>query len=228
MPDTIKIGRGVQQYKPYHWIEKGQVVGIVSDLVRAVFFQIGAKKIKFISLPWKRLLRSAKIGELDAIISVYMTNNRGEYLDFASEPLAVETLSFFTKKKFNILYNGNFKQLSAYDVGTIRNYSYGTLFDEQNFNRISLNNEETLFKMFKAERFKVGISDTRVLAYYAKKIGFQYQLLKPTVAKETLHIAFPKLKQTKALSSIFSQSLAHFKMTPEYVQLLKKYGLEKI
>ena len=67
---------------------------------------IGIHKITYRQYPWKRMLKNAKDGHVDAVMPVFNTPERSKYLVFTKEALAFETNVFFTLKGSDIRYSG--------------------------------------------------------------------------------------------------------------------------
>jgi len=224
-PDTLRIGKSSQDYPPYHWTEAGRVVGLVPDMLRATALRMGIGKVKFEIRPWNRMLKMSEAGDLDAVMPLYNTPKRRTFLDFPDEPVAYELLGFFTLDSNTVDYDGNLESLLSYRIGTISGYSYGSRFDALDFDRIDIEDEQSLFRMLKAGRYQVGISDVRVLEYYSKIVDFKPSVLTPYVSREPLYVGFSKKKNFGNLVSKFSKTLAEFRSSEEYIELLDKYDI---
>ncbi|MGO1117917.1 substrate-binding periplasmic protein [Rhodovibrionaceae bacterium A322] len=225
LPETLVIGKGSQDYPPYHWTEGEEVVGFVPDLIRATAKSLGITRVVFKAYPWKRMLNQAEIGALDAVMPLFKTPERTTFLDYPNEPLTNETVAFFTSREQPVDYTGQVETMLPYSIGSIAGYSYGATFDNLPFTRIEVTNETTLIKMIKAKRFRVGISDVQVLQHYAKNLDFQPNILAPPVAVEPLFIGFSKKRNLGSFVTLFSEELARFKNTNDHKLILTKYGL---
>jgi len=225
LPETLVIGKGIQDYPPYHWTKDGTVVGLVPDIIRGTAKRLGIKNVTFDPQPWLRMLKMAERGQLDAVMPLYSTAERRKFLDFPKENLMFELLGFYRLSNVSIAYDGTLESLLPYNIGTITGYSYGSKFDSLDFKRIDTVDEKSLYNMLKVGRYQVGISDLRVLEYYSNAIGFKPVVLEPLVSSEPLYIGFSKKKQFGDFVSEFSEALSKFKRSPEYQKILDRYGL---
>ncbi len=141
----LVIGKPDTDYPPFHWTdESGNVTGICPDIISEAAELIGVYKITYEKYPWKRMLENAENGDVDAVMPLFNTPERSKYLFFPEEELSYEVNVFFTLQDSDIKYSGDFQELALYRIGSLRGYSYGSLFDNADFKREYATNEEKL------------------------------------------------------------------------------------
>ncbi len=214
-------------YPPYYYERDGKLTGICIDLVNAVAQELNIE-VRYEVFPWKRLLSVARKGDVDAIMPLFRTEEREEFLHFDGLELAYETISLFTMKGFPVLYNGDFETISSHRIGVIAEYSYGNTFDSyQHFDKVVTENEEHLFKMFKHRRFDIGVGNKYVLQFFGQNSDLSKSIvfLEPPITKELLYLAFSKSRLNKNLAVNFAKALAHYRESRKYRETMARYGL---
>jgi len=88
---------GHYDWKPVMWQEGSEIVGIGPDVVKDVFNDIGIKSNSPYVGSWEQVQQKAKMGDIDIIVALYKTEERGEYLYF-SDPYIVDPISVFVKE----------------------------------------------------------------------------------------------------------------------------------
>ena len=223
---TIIVGTSTG-YPPYYYLEKGQLKGICVDIVNEVSNRMGIV-IKYEQYPWKRMLYFGKTGKVDAVMPLFKTKERQQYLYFLNNRLAYEENNFFAYKKSNIDFTGSLMALRFYKIGVVKDYSYGENFDQAAYlSKIEVYSDEALLKMFSFKRFDLGIGNRSVILYHAHQLGIanQIEFLQPAVTRNPLYIGFSKKREHKRLAETFSKELEAFQSTPGYMEILKAFGL---
>lgn len=214
-------------YPPYYYKENGKLTGFCVDLADSVASIIGLEVV-YKEFPWKRLILSARKGDVDAIMPLFKTKEREEYLLFNGLELAFEKIHFFTIKDFPVSYIGSFEQISDYRIGVVTNYSYGKTFDNFRFSKkVVTLNDKHLIEMFINKRFEIGVGNKYVVQHYANQAGFVHSIkfLDPPISEEMLYLGFAKMARKDALAEKFAKVLRAFKDTDEYDILTEKYGI---
>jgi polar amino acid transport system substrate-binding protein len=215
-------------YPPYYFQKDGKLVGLCIDIINYVAKEHGIKAI-YQQYPWNRMLYNAKEGNVDAVMPLFKTKERGTYLYFPKQALAMEENRFFTWKQTKIQYSGDFHDLKPYKIGVVNNYSYGKIFDLVDYllKEEALNDRSLLMK-FKLKRFEVGIGNEYVVNFYARQLKLSNNIvfLKPSVTKDPLYIGFSKAKGHIDLIDKFSLTIAKLKQTERYQEILKYYDIQ--
>ena len=154
---------------------------------------------------------------------------------FSDNILVYEINQFFKLKETSLAHNGKLSTVSSFKIGAIRNYSYGSVFDEAKFDKIfRLETEESLIKSLVNKRIDLIVGNDTVIKMLAKKMGVEnlVEPLFPIVSKAPLYIGFSKAKSHKKLSEDFSKALYRFRNGKTYKNILRKYldsyGLDRL
>ena len=226
-PNEILIGIEDADYPPFYFTENGTLKGICIDIVDEAASMLEMKTV-YKSYPWKRMLYNAKFGEVDAVMPVFKTRERTEYLYYPDSDLIFEENVFFTKKGSGIKYGGEFQNLKPYKIGVVLGKSYGESFDSIKYfkKQIAINGLMQM-NQFVVGRYQVGIGNTYVIKYFARKKGILDNIifLKPSVTKSPLYVGFSKLKGPK-IAQRFSVTIKKLKHTRNYQQILSKYDVK--
>ncbi len=225
VPKELIIGKPDTDYPPFHWTDgNGNITGICPAVISEAAELIGIHKITYKKYPWKRMLENAESGNVDAVMPLFKTPERTKYLFFPEEELAYEVNVFFTLQNSDIRYSGDFKDLKLYRIGSIRGYSYGSLFDNAGFKLEYAINEEMLLNKLKANRYQIGIGNILVLKHFAREMGLAIKILKPYVSRDPLFIGFSKIKNNKNFVNDFSGAIHKLKLTEKYLDIVSKYS----
>ncbi|WP_136806567.1 substrate-binding periplasmic protein [Desulfosediminicola flagellatus] len=221
---TVGVSTG---YPPYYFEENGEVTGFCVEVVNQVATTIDLN-ISYQAFPWKRMLANAKQGDVDAVMPLFRTIEREAYLYFDNLDIAQETNSFFTLKRRNINFSGDYESLNSYTIGVVDSYSYGEKFDNYSaFIKVPTSNEEHLIQMLVYGRFDVGVGNRSVIEYYAEKqaVAEEIRFLSPHINNELLYIGFSRVSGNGELHTKFARALKKFKKTKKYQEIVKKYSL---
>ncbi len=216
-------------YPPYYYEKEGKLTGICVDQVNAVAKKMGLE-VTYKVFPWKRLLFNAKKGNVDAIMPLFRTREREEYLYFDGLSLTYETNHFFTSTDALISYDGDFEDIRTYRIGVVSNYSYGNSFDNYEFSKkVVSQDDKHLVEMFMHNRFDIGVGNKYVIQFFAQKADVvdTIKFLGPHITKEMLYIGFSKIRNNAELSRKFSKTLYDFRATVEYQKLKEKYRISE-
>ncbi|MCJ8338101.1 MAG: transporter substrate-binding domain-containing protein [Pseudomonadales bacterium] len=230
---SIVILRGNGYYPPNEMMDADkQLNGVHIDIVRAVAKVLNIS-IEIKSLPWNRALHLMKKGEADAITHIGKTPEREKFVIFdEGNILSVTRNGFFILKQnsadFN--YTGELQQLTGTTIGTINGYSYGNDFDSADYlsKETGTDSEEVLLSQLIRGRFPIAISKIDRIYFIANRRNLRNKItfLKPYMPGVEQYIAFSKVRHHQQLAREFAAALSTFKTTPEYRQILTKYGLE--
>ncbi len=227
--ESITIVRG-QDFPPYHYIdengsEKGFVIETINGVARLMEISVTYKQY-----PWSRCINMIEKGYADAMMNLFKTKRRMQFMEFSDNILVYETNSLFSLQTKELAYTGTISSLTPYKMGTIRNYSYGKLFDHVHFPiNFQMETETELINSLINNRCEVIIGNKLVIFNLLKtmKLKSQIKMLSPDVSKDPLYISFSKRRKHKALSQSFSKHLKQFKSSQDYQKLIQAYSLDQ-
>jgi len=110
--------------------------------------------------PWARAYSDTKDGEYDGLLISYWTEERSELFAYPDYPVAFVSTGFFKKKgRSDIIYSGNLRELSSYDIGVERLASMGDEFDHADFlKKTFVKASLQLLKMVYLENIDIGVA----------------------------------------------------------------------
>ncbi len=226
----IIIGFDQEDYFPYSYKKDGNYAGVCTEIIKIVTSNLKLE-FEYKEDKWDTLLDYAEKGKIDAIMPLFKTKEREQYLLYPYNGLVVEENFLFAKKNNNIQFSGNLEDLRHYMIGTVTNYSYGSKFDEATYlNKKKFQGVGTLVKNLKEDKIKIAVGAKRVINSYAKKLGIEHEieLLKPSLGKCLLYLAFSKKKGYKELGKKFSNEIEKLRRDDTYNEILKDNGIENI
>lgn len=224
---TIAIG----EYPPFSG-EKLEQQGIVPRIIRAAFASEGYT-IKFEFMPWGRSFASALKGNYDAAAFWFCVPERKKDF-YCSEPLYYEATYFYYRKQKPLQDWNKLSELSHFNIGATKGYSYTDEFwefakrgvlnvntvttDEQNFKKL-LKGRIDLFPM--ATIPAKYILKKHFTAEEAEQIAFHPRPL----MIESSHLLFLKQAvESKQLLEAFNQGLRAIKESGKYEAILNSVG----
>lgn len=215
-----------ESYPPYEFVDGGTVKGVDADMIKAVCAKIGVTP-KFEEMPWKRALSEVKEGKVDAIFSLYVNDERKEFLHFPEKGLSYEKNILVTRKGGDVKV-AKLDDLNGKTIGVVSEYSYGDAFDNyKGATRDESTNAEMLLKKLENDRIPVIIINELVFNSLAKKLGLVDKLeVQPFVASdEPMYAAFSKAKgdAAKELAAAFSKAINELSAAGEQKKIIASY-----
>ncbi|WP_227820011.1 substrate-binding periplasmic protein [Marinobacterium aestuarii] len=139
-------------YPPLSWDQNGQLTGVAPDVVQRLFGELGYSVQLDVRGNWKRCLREAREGQVDIVVSAYITDERREYLSYASEYVVNDPVAVFVNRQHSFPFQ-QLDDLKDKTAGLLLGDSFGDRFDryvrreghiewvsrgEQNFAKLAL------------------------------------------------------------------------------------------
>lgn len=217
----------MENIPPYSFIENDSAGGFDVELSRAIFQKMKIRPV-YKTYIWSRCLELVKNKDADAILTVFLTPERENFLYFPDEFCSYEPNAFFTLKESNVAYTGHLSDMKRIKIGVKSNTSYGFQFDRADFlEKDTSRDQETLIHKIIEKRLEVGIGSIPVISYISKQMNQfdKITFLKPFVTVDPMYIAFSKKEGNDLIASQFSKELKEFKKSLSYSYLLKKYGI---
>jgi len=226
--DSLKqITVVMENIPPYSYTENDSVFGFDVELSKVIFEKMKIKPV-YKTYTWSRCLELMKARQADAILTIFLTNEREEFLHFPDENCSYEPNAFFALIEAKNNFTGNLSEMSKLKIGVKSNTSYGFLFDHADYlKRDTSKDQETLILKIIEKRLEIGIGSIPVISYISKKMNFfeKIKFLKPYVTIDPMYIAFSKKDGNEELARNFSKELKEFKKSISYKYLLKKYDI---
>ncbi|WP_189529891.1 substrate-binding periplasmic protein [Paludibacterium paludis] len=229
----LKIVRGDGQYPPYEMQENGALSGLHVDLINHIARQIGCT-VTWQSVPWLRAQSMIRSGEADAITFMSRTPERETFAIFLDDnTLSVTRSALFVLagNPRHVTWNQNLAGLEPYTIGVLRGYAYSPEFDQAASLKkmpVAATNEQ-LLQMLHAGRFDLAVGDMdqfRYLSRHGKNMP-AIEFLAPPLAARPNYLAFSRAGHNAALARQFAETLAAFKKTARYTELVARYRQEE-
>lgn len=118
----------VDDWFPYSFQTNGVAKGTDVEAVEEMGRRLGLR-FEFQFKPWLRALRCVREGEADAILSLYDTPSRREFLAYPGEPISSETIVLVAQAGKSQRPIRSFDDLSGLTIGVTPDTSYGPVFD---------------------------------------------------------------------------------------------------
>ena len=223
----LKIGISTGYPPFYYFTADNQPTCICIDIIDEVTSRMGIA-VEYIRFPWKRMLQYGKSGEVDAVMPLFQTTEREQFLLFPAEALVIEENRFFTAAASPSDYTGKLEEILDHSVGVIDGYSYGQKFDSLTLKeKTVVMTQDQLIQLVLHQRVDYGIGNSKVIGFSAKQMGKAEELrfLSPPVTAEPLFIGFSKKRMEPNFVARFSEALREFKASVAYAEILQKYRL---
>ena len=212
---------------PPYIIDDGNTKGGIEHQIAQEVFQLMGYSMKYDSLPWKRAIGMVKDGQADAILGIFETEERKDFLFFPDEALIDIAYFFFTAKEDAFEFKG-LESLTNKRVGTILGYHYTDAFGAaENFEKHPVLHLDQNFKKLLAKRIDIVVANRHVGMYTAQKMQAIHKIRiadQALSAPQPHYIAFARKPNAQALSLAFSQTLRGFKQTSRYHEIIQNYG----
>ena len=213
-------------YPPFYFFdENNQPTGICIDIINQVAKSMNIS-VQYDSYPWKRMLNFGKEGKVDAVMPLFKTEEREDFLIFPEMGLIEETNRFFTHTSNNIKYSGKLSDVINLRIGVIDKFSYGQEFDHTDFaDKTIVRDTELLISLVRNKRVELGIGNSKVIRYEAKKMDAadSIRFLTPPVTINSLFIGFSRNRVDQDFVNQFNKQLQKFKTTEAYAEIIQAY-----
>jgi polar amino acid transport system substrate-binding protein len=230
-----KLSLGWQNWPPYQYKDQNkQITGLDIELVRAISKEINCE-LKLIEMPWERLLRSNKLGNIKMTASTTKTIERAKSGHF-SLPYRKEQMVLFTLKEqqFNI-HSIEQLRILAFKLGLRKAVSFGPEFDllvnDPHFNQSIqfVTNAKQNIQKVQRNRLDGFADDFVATTALLKSLGVNelFEVQPINIFSTDLHIMFSKRSVDKAIVERFNQGLRTLQTNGKYQKILNEYLLKE-
>lgn len=221
------------EWCPYNCNPDDDLPGFMVEIARHAFEKSG-HTVKYVTVSWARAIHGTREGQYHGLIGT----GKDETPDFVFPDieLGLAEHAFYVKKGHKWKYDG-LGSLERITLGAIRDYSYGTLFNdyikpnENNPKRIQIINQDGGLKLnilkLMNNRIDTTVEDRTVFQYHLYRTNTPNNFSEVGVyVDEKVYIAFsPKLKQAKDYAVILTNAMNGLRKSGELADILKKYGV---
>ena len=222
------------EWCPYNCAAGADAPGYMVELARYAFETQG-HSVSYKVVPWPRAIEGTRSGAYDVIIGA----GKEEVPDFIfpDETAGLAVHSFYVTRTSDWTYTG-LDALHEMTLGVIKDYSYGTLFNdyikpnEGDPKRLSIvsgdNALPRIIRMLMHGRIDAMIEDKNVMDYQFMTRADQHLIRAAGVAcEEQLFIAFsPANKESAQYTRLLDNAIREMKASGALTTLLNKYGIK--
>jgi polar amino acid transport system substrate-binding protein len=213
-------------YPPYDWSVDNKVFEGASVELLSLILPPGVTA-KPVVYPWKRSLMLAREGEIDLLVSLRITPERSEYLEFSSHRAFSNPIVVFVRKDHAFPFRSR-EDLRGRKGGVSLGDTFGGGFDEYWPKALTIEVAPTMLENFR--KLQAGRIDYFVSGYflgraYLEKYGLENEImaLKPPLTEMDIHIGFSRKSKFLSLLPQINQRLAELDRQGIPEQLLEKH-----
>lgn len=216
------------EWEPYYG-SKLLNQGYVTEITREALKRAGyTMSIEFV--PWKRALYDAKNGYYDAVLGLYYTDERTNWLTYSKSYDQVQ-LVFFAKKGRKITWN-RLLDLKRYTFGVWQGYVYSDEFDNASFlKKEAVRSNDLNLKKLMEKRVDLVPASEKVFLHWVKsnypdRLSNLIIVPKPLSEKKLYHGFTKKNVQHQKYAAAFNKGLAAIKADGTFDRILQKHGFK--
>lgn len=216
-------------WPPY--LQKEPTRGIVKEITEAALENAGFH-ISWQLYPWTRAMRVARTGEVAGLACAWYSDERNKDFHF-SDPYLINRLSFAKKKHRDINWK-SLDDLKHYRFATIREAVVSPKFDQDpRFEKTEVVSSAAALKLLLFDRVDLYPDDeanimNTLQINFPEQVG-QIDFVDMPVTLNPLHFIVSRQREDHdQLIKGFNAGLKTLKETGQYLDILKKYDLERL
>jgi len=232
-PECKKIVlTGNSGYPPVSWRDRahpGNITSVAGELVEMAMKDMGVPvENKFVG-PWKRAQLAMRDGEVDAIHSAYINEERKTYMDYTAVPFMMDPTVIFVKKGHAFPFKRKEDLVGLQGASPIGE-SYGDEFDNFAKDKLKIDlvtSVDVAFKRLLADRSQYVVFGLYpgMAAAEANGLADQIEQLPTPVITAGMYVAFSKKSPCSAkYLNHLSDKIAEYVKQGVPDKLLKKYS----
>ncbi len=226
---TLTVGISETDYYPFYYRNEGEITGAAAEIVTILATQLGYD-IRYKRFPWRRVQYNLSLGKIDLVMLYFKTPDRAKDVFYVEQPHLYESSSLITLKGRGIQFSGNLDDLLPFKFGNVNGYWHGAGYSEHpTLLKRQFSTTTELLQVLNRKGIDIAVGNKPVLTQLAKEMGLEerFEFLEPKIDYAPDYIAFSKATQdAELLVKQFSNALDDFLLTPEYTNILKKYGFD--
>lgn len=230
----LVVGLAELDYPPFYFQEDGALRGAALEIAVAVAARAGYE-LRFERFPWRRMQALLRVGDVDMSILYFKTPERARDVVYTDAPHIHEASSLFVRRDSPLntasaAFDGDLAALKGHRFGHVRGYSHGPAYDDGTFTKQAVTDERALIEILIRGRIDLAVGNKPAIVRYARERGVEDKLrfLSPPIHSAPNYMAFSRAHpHAEALAALFTRELRQFMQTPEYAQILVRYGFER-
>lgn len=189
-------------------------------------------EVEILFFPWERGLHMVRSGEIDAILTVYFTEERAESLEF-TDPVTNSTTILMRRKDSPLPDSFNsLAELSSYSIGVVRGYSVSPEFDAADYlNKDYANSGAMNLLKFLNGRVDL-IADAKEILLYQLRTNHpefmeSVDILDPPLESQNVYNGFSKaIPGYEQIVVDFNRGLQQLKEDGTFARILERHGVQ--
>jgi polar amino acid transport system substrate-binding protein len=228
--DSLEISVVTEQFPPYNYEENGEIIGLSTQVVQAVFDDIGIPFVPKV-VPWVRALIVAENSTQTLIYSIGRIPERESRYQWVG--VIAPAKNYLFKHAQNHYINiSTLEEAKAYRIVTFKesvreNYLEGKGF-KKGKHLVSVYNYQKALKLFSLQKVELWSMNEFVAHYHVKKAGLKVkEVLKPMllldeISPEGYYMAFGNAADKKIVER-FKKSLKNVKDKGIYQKIMDNF-----
>lgn len=228
-PETVIITIS-DDYEPISSGTNEKVVGIIPDILNAIFKKYPQYKLKILGLPWARAQQLVEKGDSDGMFTI-PTDARAQYARFSKEIGFTQSFNFYTYP-----FHPKLKQLSAVkSYSDLKNFVVceylGSGWAKQNLEGnvkefVYSKTVATKIESLVNRRCDLIVESDLITRFVGAKIPGGNRLVKVSNLNQKVHIHFQisKISRKKQLIKIFDKEILDLRKSGEFQKILDKWS----
>lgn len=217
------------EWCPYTCNSQAETLGLMTEIVIQTF-KAGGIEARYRSVPWLRAIRQVRTGNATVLLGADAEMDKKLLLSKAFT--IYDNTALVVRTDFDDS-NLDLQDLNAHTIGIISSYSYSDseiwetmIENHRRATRIDGGGgEKRLIELLAAGRFEIAIANRDVANYQIKTLSLENKIkIITTPYASEIFLGFTKSKRGQYLMALFEKEFEQFSKSPEYFQLLEKYG----
>jgi ABC-type amino acid transport substrate-binding protein len=240
---VLKVGFSTADNFPNEYTKNGEFTGYHLGLISHIANQKGYD-IEIYRLPWRRLIKMIKTGELDAVsyIGGYKVADgfSEEYYDVWQHPdIWLHTGNGLTRNGFYLMVNdtrkdikfkGDIKELQNLRLGMLKDYNVfkWQLADDEQLNILEVESQSQLTQMLERNRLDAAIVTMPMLYRYRRGELPGFKVMHRPLKISYVYLGFSKHNFEFEFAEDFAIAMLKYRDTTDFLNFQKKFDPRKI
>lgn len=218
---------GGPNYAPANWLEGGQLIGYMPEIVSQVARELNLEIKISPSGHWKRALANTANGNFDIIMGLSKNAERMKVFDY-TVPVAQDPVSVIVWHDSDLQYNGAWESLKKYKGGIRLGAKFNPSLNVHVENDLDIRrvpNHASIFKQLERGRIDYFIGGKFSAQVNAADLGVlqQVKALEPAIGNDDVYLAFSKKSACKYHIGAFSGAITRLKASGTIDAIVEKY-----
>ncbi|QDQ26535.1 amino acid ABC transporter substrate-binding protein [Chitinimonas arctica] len=228
--EPVRLRLVTDEWRPYEYVEHGQVKGYSIDKLRAVLRNMDVELVlPTSSIPWKRLLAVLAAGEADVAVNGALLEADRSYLRFPATPLTDTHWRMFMRRAEAASYKSR-ADLEGKTAGLVHGWAYVPAINDfiRDHGRAVVSyDQHSNFRRLLAGQVDYVIEERHVGQHLINRAGWQDGIAMAPAPGEMarFYALFSRKTVSAELVERFDTALKAFQGSAEDLALRQRYGI---